>query len=68
MSDNGNVALRHIEHARECKLIPILRGVAWSQRAVTAGELDLATTRRIPGTFRVLALVRNTGGAREVWR
>lgn len=66
MSEEHNVALRHIEHTGA--VLPILRGIWQPQRAVTCGELDLATARKIPGTFRVLALVRDTGGAREVWR
>jgi len=36
-----------------------------TQRRVTAGELDMESVRVIPGTFRVLALVKDTG---RFWR
>lgn len=36
-----------------------------TQRHVTQGELDMETVRVVPGTFKVLALVKDTG---RFWR
>ena len=52
----------HVAHVLD-NLTPLLTRVlpVPTQRHVTAGELDMETARIVPGTFKVLALVKDTG-------
>lgn len=66
MTDEANVSLRHIEHAHECNLVPLLRSVVGPQRHVTQAECARVIHRRVDGSLITWGVI--DGGAREVWR